>query len=78
MDIDILLYNDLILETAELTIPHPRFHLRKFVLVPLNEIAENFVHPVLKKTVAELLEELDDDAAVEKLYRVQSGISKYW
>lgn len=55
IDIDILLYDDLILRTPELTLPHPLMHERRFVMEPLAEIAPNLVHPVLKKTVIEII-----------------------
>lgn len=55
IDIDILFYDNLILNEKDLTIPHPLLHLREFVLKPLNEIAGNFKHPVLQKSIAELL-----------------------
>ena len=54
IDIDILFYNDLIFCAAQLVIPHPHIEKRKFVLVPMLEIAPDFVHPVLQKTMREL------------------------
>lgn len=55
IDIDILAYGDLVLDTPELTLPHPRMHQRAFVLVPLAEITSEWRHPVFGKTAAELL-----------------------
>lgn len=55
IDIDIVLYGDVVMRTAELEIPHPRFRERRFVLEPLHEIAPRLRDPVTKKTVAELL-----------------------
>ncbi len=59
-DLDLLLMDDVIMETAELTLPHPRLHLRRFVLEPLAMIAPQAQHPVRFQTVAEILAELKD------------------
>ncbi len=64
IDIDILFFNNEIIETESLKIPHPLMHQRKFVLEPLAEIAGFFIHPVLKKTVGALLLECSDKTAV--------------
>ncbi len=58
LDLDILLYNDQVIDTAELTVPHPRMHQRRFVLQPMCDIAPGWVHPVLKKDMQTLLEGL--------------------
>jgi 2-amino-4-hydroxy-6-hydroxymethyldihydropteridine diphosphokinase len=55
IDIDLLAYGDLVLDTPELILPHPRLHQRAFVLAPLAEIAPEWRHPVFRKTAAELL-----------------------
>ena len=59
IDMDILLYDDLILETPGLVIPHPQLAYRAFVLAPLADLAPNLLHPVLKQTIQELLEKVD-------------------
>jgi len=59
IDLDILFYDDLVLQTPELCIPHPRLHERAFVLVPLADLAPNLRHPALGQTVAEMLASID-------------------
>ena len=66
IDLDILIYGDLCLHTEKLVIPHPEMHLRRFVLVPLVEIAPALVHPILKESIQTLLERLEDDKSVSK------------
>ena len=66
IDLDILIYGDMCLQTEKLIIPHPEMHRRRFVLTPLAEIAPDLVHPVLKETIQTLLERLADDKSVLK------------
>jgi len=67
IDIDILLYGDEVIRTPEVEIPHPRMAARRFVLVPLAEIAPDAMHPVLQKTVTQLLTQTSDRSAVDRV-----------
>jgi hypothetical protein len=67
IDIDILFYGEEIHEHTDLIIPHPYLHERRFTLVPLNQIAPSFIHPLLKKTVNELLNACADQGEVKEL-----------
>jgi len=67
IDIDILLYDDQVIDTPELVIPHPKMAERAFVLIPLDEIASDTVHPVTEKTMKELLQNATEKQGVLKL-----------
>ncbi len=64
IDIDILFYNKQIIHEEHLTIPHPFLHERRFTLLPLNEIAHDFIHPVLQKSISKILLECKDNLQV--------------
>jgi 2-amino-4-hydroxy-6-hydroxymethyldihydropteridine diphosphokinase len=66
IDLDLLFFGKEIMDTPFLTLPHPRLHLRKFVLVPLAEIAPNLVHPLLHQNTQELLRQTDDISFVSR------------
>jgi 2-amino-4-hydroxy-6-hydroxymethyldihydropteridine diphosphokinase len=67
IDIDILFYDRLVMKEPGLIIPHPRIADRRFVLEPLNEISPGLLHPLLKKTIHQLLQECTDELAVKKI-----------
>ncbi len=69
IDIDILLYDRAVMRTERLVLPHPALHERAFVLVPLADLAPELLHPTIKRTVAELLDELDSGES--------SGVQRY-
>jgi len=67
IDIDILFYEDQVIDSSDLKVPHPKLQERKFVLVPLCEIEPEMVHPVLKKTMVLLFKECEDKSEVMKI-----------
>jgi 2-amino-4-hydroxy-6-hydroxymethyldihydropteridine diphosphokinase len=67
VDLDILYYGERIINTANLIVPHPRLHLRRFALVPLCEVAPDWMHPVFHKTQEELLQQCTDDGIVRRM-----------
>ena len=66
IDIDILFYGEKIINTDSLTVPHPRLHLRNFVLTPLIEIAPGFIHPLFNKKIKDLVSQNPDNSLVKK------------
>jgi len=68
IDIDILFYGERVIDEPGLQVPHPELYKRRFTLEPLNEIAPKFIHPILKKTIFQLINELTDDLIVKKIY----------
>lgn len=66
VDLDLLFYGDTQIDTPFLTLPHPRLHERKFVLVPMTELTPHFIHPVFNKNIQELLSEAGDFSSVKR------------
>jgi 2-amino-4-hydroxy-6-hydroxymethyldihydropteridine diphosphokinase len=67
LDLDILFHGERIIHSKFLELPHPRLHLRRFVLTPLAQVSPDFLHPIIGKTVDMLLQDVDDTARVELL-----------
>ncbi|ALI97818.1 2-amino-4-hydroxy-6-hydroxymethyldihydropteridine diphosphokinase [Rufibacter tibetensis] len=65
IDVDVLFYGEQILETDTLHLPHPQLHLRRFTLLPLAQVAPDFVHPIYQKTILKLLDECPDTLEVK-------------
>lgn len=72
IDLDILFFDEKEIRTEELQIPHPRLQERQFVLIPLAEIDRDLIHPVLKKSIGELLDDMKEDQGVEKIQNSKS------
>jgi len=68
IDLDLLLYGDQVIDNQRLTLPHPQLHRRRFVMMPLAQLCPSLEHPVIHRTIAELLEETTDRSEV-KLWR---------
>jgi len=64
IDIDIIFYDDIIMNTDNLVLPHPHFAERRFAITPVNDICDNWLHPVLKKSVKQMLDECKDKSQV--------------
>lgn len=75
VDLDLLLYGSLQINSEFLIVPHPRLHERRFVLAPLAELAPHFIHPKTNKSVQEILQSLKDDAAVKRWHPTKSQIA---
>ena len=76
IDIDILLFGTSVIETAGLTVPHPRLHERRFVLEPLTEIAPDVRHPVIKRSMRELRDALAAGQTVKRVVEITPGESR--
>ncbi len=73
LDLDILLFGGLVLDTPELTIPHPHLHERKFALIPCLELDPNLVHPLFKRPLAQFLTTIGDEQKIETVRQVGRG-----
>jgi 2-amino-4-hydroxy-6-hydroxymethyldihydropteridine diphosphokinase len=71
IDLDILLYGDITVQSESLVIPHPLLHKRDFVLLPLTEIAPEAVHPALKMTISELKKRYDDETDDSRQHQIE-------
>ena len=67
IDLDLLFYDNIVIKQKDLTLPHPEIQKRNFVLKPLNEIGENYIHPTLQKSISTLLKESKDSSVVKKI-----------
>ncbi|MCB1023142.1 MAG: 2-amino-4-hydroxy-6-hydroxymethyldihydropteridine diphosphokinase [Acidobacteria bacterium] len=77
VDLDLLLFGELHLDTEFLQIPHPRMHLRKFVLVPLAELAPHLIHPTENRSIIEILDALSDESDVKRWFPTSESIDEF-
>ena len=77
IDIDMIAFNDDIIDDEHLHVPHPRMHNRNFVLVPMRDVAPDWVHPILKKDINTLLAEADDESKCEFILQLPAPLAKY-
>jgi len=77
LDLDIILYDDVVMDSPGLTIPHPRMHNRRFVLKPLCDIDPDVIHPVFKKAIKNLLDSLNDDEQIIIEYKLGSPLKDF-
>jgi len=75
IDIDIMFYNQIVINRKDIVIPHPRLHLRRFALIPLSELAPGYIHPIFGKTINELLIECNDPLYVRKYSEPKSQLT---
>lgn len=76
LDLDLICYNDVVLQSDLLTVPHPRMHERAFVLLPLQQIEPNWVHPVFKKSISDLIKHMPSGQDLEKLGPLNDAIDQ--
>ena len=72
IDLDLLLYDDCIINTDTLVLPHPRMHQRNFVLIPAAQIAPNWVHPVMNKSIQQLAQTCSDPLFIRKISEIRA------
>jgi len=77
IDVDIISFDEEIIETENLIVPHPRMQDRKFVLLPMKDLKTDFVHPILNKNISELISHCEDDSDCKIISDLKSPIAKY-